>query len=49
MLKVVRKAEERILAKNENHEYLAIEGLPDFNKATIELLLGAGNPSIKEV
>ncbi|KAI3433584.1 hypothetical protein D9Q98_003395 [Chlorella vulgaris] len=48
VLKVVRKAEERMLAKAENKEYLPIEGLAAFNKATMELLLGADSPAIKE-
>lgn len=38
-----------MLKKKENKEYLAIEGLPAFRKATIELLLGADSPVIKEV
>lgn len=29
-------------------QYLPIEGLATFNKATAELLLGADNPAIKE-
>jgi aspartate aminotransferase len=33
----------------ENKEYLPIEGLADFNKATAELLLGADNAAIREV
>lgn len=40
VLEVVRKAEEKILASNLDHEYLAIQGLPGFLKATIDLLLG---------
>jgi hypothetical protein len=43
------QAEQRILAREENKEYLAIEGLDSFRKATVELLLGAGHPAIKEV
>lgn len=30
-------------------EYLPIEGLEGFRKATVDLLLGAGHPAIKEV
>lgn len=37
-----------MLAANENKEYLSIEGLAAFRKATIELLLGADNPAISE-
>lgn len=96
VLKVVRKAEERMLAANENKEYLPIggwawsalaplglapfdmagagqaaaapcqrswhpscarwrlpspssaEGLASFRKATIDLLLGADSPAVKE-
>ncbi|PSC75103.1 aspartate aminotransferase [Micractinium conductrix] len=48
VLNVVRKAEERMLAANENKEYLPIEGLAAFRKATVELLLGADSPAIKE-
>lgn len=48
VLEVVQKAEENMLKKKENKEYLAIEGLPAFRKATIELLLGADSPVIEE-
>lgn len=48
VLSVVKKAEKLMLEKGENKEYLAIEGLPAFNKATVELLLGADNPIIKQ-
>eukprot|EP01026_Neomeris_dumetosa_P061902 TRINITY_DN584_c0_g1_i5.p2 TRINITY_DN584_c0_g1~~TRINITY_DN584_c0_g1_i5.p2 ORF type:complete len:242 (-),score=40.82 TRINITY_DN584_c0_g1_i5:945-1670(-) len=48
VLKVVRKAEQIMLDKNENKEYLSIDGLPAFKTATAELLLGAGNPVITE-
>lgn len=43
------QAEQRILARAENKEYLPIEGLEAFRKATVELLLGAGHPAIAEV
>lgn len=46
VLSVVRKAEERMLAANENKEYLAIEGLPAFRAATAELLLGSASPAL---
>lgn len=48
VLKVVRKAEEKILASNADHEYLAIQGLPGFLKATIDLLLGSDSAPVKE-
>ncbi|KAK8463396.1 hypothetical protein SEVIR_1G359000v4 [Setaria viridis] len=37
-----------MLEKGEYKEYLPIEGLAAFNKATAELLLGADNPVIKQ-
>ncbi len=43
------QAEQRILASGANKEYLPIEGLDTFRKATVDLLLGAGHPAIKEV
>lgn len=48
VLHVVRKAEQRMLAANENKEYLPIEGLPNFRKATMELLLGSDSPAIRD-
>ena len=48
MLDVVRKAEKKISDKQENHEYLPIEGLDTFRKATVDLLLGDDHPAIKE-
>eukprot|EP00873_Tetraselmis_striata_P039256 jgi/Tetstr1/459520/TSEL_004887.t1 len=48
VLKVVTKAEEKMLAKAENKEYLPIDGLPAFKKATADLLLGADCPAIAE-
>jgi len=43
-----KKAEDRRLDKAENEEYLPIDGLPAFKQATVELLLGAGSPALKE-
>ena len=43
------QAEDRRLDKPENEEYLPIDGLPAFKQATVELLLGAGSPVLKEV
>eukprot|EP01023_Acetabularia_acetabulum_P021816 TRINITY_DN2155_c0_g1_i1.p1 TRINITY_DN2155_c0_g1~~TRINITY_DN2155_c0_g1_i1.p1 ORF type:complete len:483 (-),score=117.69 TRINITY_DN2155_c0_g1_i1:1059-2375(-) len=48
VLKVVQKAEKNMLEKGENKEYLPIDGLATFKKATAELLLGAGSPVISE-
>eukprot|EP00891_Asterochloris_glomerata_P004852 jgi/Astpho2/4852/fgenesh1_pm.00069_%23_3_t len=48
VLNVVKKAEKRMLEANENKEYLPIDGLPAFKKATVQLLLGSSHPAIKE-
>lgn len=48
VLDVVKKAENLMLERGENKEYLPIEGLAAFNKVTAELLFGADNPVIKE-
>lgn len=48
VLNVVKKAENLMLEKGDNKEYLPIEGLAAFNKVTAELLLGADNPAIHE-
>ncbi|CAI5990470.1 unnamed protein product [Closterium sp. NIES-64] len=48
VLRVVSKAEKLMLDSHENKEYLPIEGLAAFNKATVELLLGAGNQAVKD-
>jgi aspartate/tyrosine/aromatic aminotransferase len=37
-----------MLAAGYNKEYLPIEGLDGFRKATVQLLLGADHPAIKE-
>jgi len=42
------QAEQKLLGQG-NKEYLPIQGLAAFNKATAELLLGADNAAIKEV
>jgi aspartate aminotransferase len=47
VLNVVKKAEKKLIGQG-NKEYLPIQGLSAFNKATAELLLGADNPAIKE-
>lgn len=38
-----------MLARGENKEYLPIDGLATFKKATAALLLGENHPAIKEV
>lgn len=38
-----------MIEAEENKEYLPIEGLADFRKATLQLLLGSGHPAVKEV
>lgn len=43
------QAEEKIVKSGQNKEYLPIEGLDTFRKATVDLLLGSGHPAIKEV
>ncbi|PNX76082.1 aspartate aminotransferase, partial [Trifolium pratense] len=43
-----KKAENLMLKSDKNKEYLPIEGLNAFNKATAELLHGADNPAIKQ-
>ncbi|KAK8918835.1 hypothetical protein KSP39_PZI021873 [Platanthera zijinensis] len=48
VLNVVKKAEYLMLERGENKEYLPIEGLDAFNKATAELLFGADNPAIQQ-
>ncbi|RZB68578.1 Aspartate aminotransferase P2, mitochondrial isoform E [Glycine soja] len=48
VLNVVKKAENLMLERGDNKEYLPIEGSAAFNKATAELLLGADNPAIKQ-
>ncbi|CAD7705087.1 unnamed protein product [Ostreobium quekettii] len=48
VLEVVKKAEAKMLEKGENKEYLPIDGLAAFKKATVELLLGADSPAVKE-
>lgn len=40
VLEVVKKAERSMIDKGENKEYLPIQGLDAFRKATVELLLG---------
>lgn len=44
----VREAEERILARKLDHEYLPIIGLSAFNKAAIEFAMGPDCAALKE-
>lgn len=44
----VSQAEKLMLESGENKEYLPIEGLAEFNKATVALLLGSDNKAVKE-
>ncbi|KAJ6856365.1 hypothetical protein NC651_038084 [Populus alba x Populus x berolinensis] len=48
VLDVVKKAENLMLERGENKEYLPIEGLAAFNKVTAELLFGADNQVIEQ-
>ncbi|KAI0511290.1 hypothetical protein KFK09_011915 [Dendrobium nobile] len=48
VLNVVKKAENLMLERGENKEYLPIEGLAAFNKVTAELLFGADSPVIQQ-
>ncbi|XP_047251681.1 aspartate aminotransferase, chloroplastic isoform X3 [Capsicum annuum] len=48
VLNVVKKAENLMLERGENKEYLPIEGLSAFNKVTSELLFGADNPVLQQ-
>ncbi|XP_022845723.1 aspartate aminotransferase, chloroplastic isoform X1 [Olea europaea var. sylvestris] len=48
VLNVVKKAENLMLERGENKEYLPIEGLAAFNKVTAELLFGADNTVIQQ-
>lgn len=48
VLNVVKKAESLMLERDENKEYLPIEGLAAFNKVTAELLFGADNTVIQQ-
>ena len=45
---ICKQAEKSLIGKG-NKEYLPIQGLASFNKATAELLLGPDSPAIKEV
>ena len=38
-----------MIEKEENKEYLPMQGLDSFRQATVDLLLGKDHPAIKEV
>lgn len=42
------QAEQLMIAKNLNKEYLPMQGLDTFRKATVDLLLGSGNKAVTE-
>ncbi len=46
VLASVKEAEERLLRTEKTKNYLPIDGQPEFDSATQELLLGAGHPTI---
>jgi len=48
VLPVVTKAEESMLKADLNKEYLPIQGLDEFNVATVRLLLGDDSAAVKE-
>ena len=43
------QAEKKMIEAEENKEYLPIDGLASFKKATLQLLLGSDHTAIKEV
>lgn len=43
------QAEQKMLEANYNKEYLPIEGLAEFRKATIDLMLGSNSKASQEV
>lgn len=45
----VLQAEKKMLEANYNKEYLPIEGLAEFRKATIDLMLGPNSKAAQEV
>jgi aspartate aminotransferase len=48
VLEVVKKAERQMLERGDNKEYLPIEGLAEFRKATIDLMLGPSSKAAQE-
>jgi len=48
ILESVKKAEQKIVADNMNHEYAPINGIADFNKASQELVFGKDHQAVKD-
>lgn len=48
MLNVVKKVEQKLLQDGVNKEYLPIDGLPEFIRATAQLMFGADCPALRE-
>ena len=46
ILASVKSAEERLLRSENTKNYLPIDGQPEFDRATVELLLGANHPAL---
>jgi len=46
ILASVKTAEERLLASEKTKNYLPIDGQPEFDRATLELLFGPGHPVV---
>lgn len=46
VLASVKTAEERLLRTETTKNYLPIDGQPEFDRATVELLFGAGHPAL---
>ncbi|KAG4218779.1 hypothetical protein PC116_g32741, partial [Phytophthora cactorum] len=49
VLPSVRAAEDKIVAKRLNKEYLGITGLPEFTKAAAELAYGKGSSALERL
>jgi aspartate/tyrosine/aromatic aminotransferase len=47
VLRSVKTAEERMLRSEKTKNYLPIDGQPEFDRATVELLLGADHPALQ--
>ena len=46
ILASVKSAEERLLRSENTKNYLPIDGQPEFDRATVELLFGANHPAL---
>lgn len=49
VLPSVRAAEDNVISKRLNKEYLGITGLPEFTKAAAELAYGKGSPALERL